>query len=133
MAQRIISPPGNKSYGALSIGVSYYAEAEIVQTLPPDRFYPAPQVHSVVLKLKMRDMPQVAVENEALFFRIVRAAFQSRRKMLRNALLRGGVSIAVEVLDAVFDQLGIDPQRRGETLDITEFAALADTPIESAP
>ena len=126
VAERIISPPGNKRYGALSIGVSYYAEAEIVGRIPPDRFYPSPQVDSSVLKLKMRDTPHVTVEDEALFFRIVRAAFRSRRKMLRNALLKNGVSITAEVFNAVCDQLGIDSQRRGETLDIAEFAALAN-------
>ena len=127
VAERIISPPGNKRYGALSIGVSYYAEAEIVHTIPPDRFFPSPQVDSSVLKLQMHTTPQVTVENEALFFRIVRAAFQSRRKMLRNALMKNGVSISAEVFNAVCDQLAIDPQRRGETLDIAEFAALANS------
>lgn len=127
VAERIISPPGNKRYGALSIGVSYYAESEIVHTIPPNQFFPSPQVDSSVLKLQMRDTPQVAVENEALFFRIVRAAFQSRRKMLRNALLKNGVSISANTLNAACDQVAIDPQRRGETLDITEFAALANS------
>ena len=126
IAERIISPPGNKRYGTLSIGVSYYAEAEIVYRISPDRFYPSPQINSSVLKLQMRDTPHITVENEALFFRIVRAAFQSRRKMLRNALLKNGVSISTEVFNAVCDQLAIDPQRRGETLDIAEFAALAN-------
>ena len=126
VAERIISPPGTKRYGALSIGVSYYAEAEIAHRIPPDRFYPSPQVDSSVLVLQMRDAPPVSVDNEALFFRTVRAAFQSRRKMLRNALLKNGVSISADVLTTVFEQLGIDPQRRGETLDIAEFAALAN-------
>jgi len=126
VAERIISPPGNKRYGALSIGVSYYADAEIVHTIPPNQFYPSPQVDSSVLRLQMRDTPQVAIENEALFFRIVRAAFQSRRKMLRNALLKNGVSISAEVFNTICDQVGINPQRRGETLDIAEFAALAN-------
>ena len=126
VAERIISPPGNKRYGALSIGVSYYAEAEIVHRVPPDRFFPSPQVDSSILYLQMRTTPQVSVENETLFFRIVRAAFQSRRKMLRNALLKNGVSISAEVFNTVCDQLAIDPQRRGETLDIAEFAALAN-------
>ena len=126
VAERIISPPANKRYGALSIGVSYYAEAEIAHTIPPNQFYPSPQVDSSVLKLQMRSTPQVAVENEALFFQIVRAAFQSRRKMLRNALLKNGVSISAATLNAIFDQVAIDPQRRGETLDIAEFAALAN-------
>ena len=74
----------------------------------------------------MRGAPEVAVENEELFFTIVRASFQARRKMLRNALLRSGVLIPVEELDAIFDQVGIDSRRRGETLDITEFADLAN-------
>ena len=127
VAERIISPPGNKRYGALSIGVTYYANAEIVHTIPPNQFYPSPQVDSSVLRLQMRDTPQVAVENEALFFGIVRAAFQSRRKMLRNALLKNGVSISAEVFHTICDQVGIDPQRRGETLHIAEFAALANS------
>ncbi len=126
VAERIISPPGNKRYGALSIGVSYYAEAEIIHRIPPDRFFPSPQVDSSILKLQMRDTPQVTLENEALFFRIVRAAFQSRRKMLRNALLKNGVSISADAFNAICAQLAIDPQRRGETLDIAEFAALAN-------
>ena len=127
VAERIISPPGNKRYGALSIGVSYYADAEIMHRIPPNQFFPSPQVDSSVLRLQMRDTPQVAIENEALFFRIVRAAFQSRRKMLRNALLKNGVFISTDVLNAVCDQLAIDPRRRGETLDIAEFAALANS------
>ena len=126
VAERIISPPGNKRYGALSIGVSYYAEAEIIHRIPPDRFFPSPQVDSSILKLQMRDTPQVTLENEALFFRIVRAAFQSRRKMLRNALLKNDVSISADAFNAICAQLAIDPQRRGETLDIAEFAALAN-------
>ena len=126
VSERIVSPPGNKRYGALSIGVTYYADAEIVHKIPPDRFYPSPQVDSSVLKLQMRNTPRVVVEDEVLFFQIVRAAFQSRRKMLRNALLKNGVFISAEVLNTVCDQVAIDPQRRGETLDIAEFAALAN-------
>ena len=126
VAERIISPPANKRYGALSIGVSYYAEAEIVHRIPPDQFFPSPQVDSAVLRLQMRDTPQVTVANEALFFRVVRAAFQSRRKMLRNAVLKNGVSISAEGFNAVCAQIAINPQRRGETLDIAEFAALAN-------
>ena len=57
VAERIISPPGNKRYGALSIGVSYYAEAEIMHRIPPNQFFPSPQVDSSVLKLQMRDTP----------------------------------------------------------------------------
>lgn len=126
VAERIVAPPGRKTYGALTIGVSYYAETEIVDVLPPDCFYPAPQVESAIIKLKIRDAPKVRVADEALFFRIVRASFQARRKMLRNALLKNNVPITAEALDSVFDKLAIDSRRRGETLEISEFAALAN-------
>ena len=126
VAQRIVAPPGGKDYGSLSIGVCYYAEAEIIQTLSPHQFYPSPKVHSALLRLKLRDGPPVTVENERLFFRIVRAAFATRRKMLRNALLKSDVAINRDVLEAAFNQLVIDPRRRGETLSIDEFATLAN-------
>ena len=126
VAERIVASPGGKDYGSLSIGVCYYAEAEIIQTLHPQQFYPSPQVHSALLRLKLRAEPPVTVENEKLFFRIVRAAFATRRKMLRNALLRSDVSIDRDVLESAFDQLAIDPSRRGETLSIDEFATLAN-------
>lgn len=127
VVERIVAPPGGKTYGALTVGTSYYAETEIVHVLPPNCFYPAPQVESAIVKLKIRDAPKVLVADEALFFRIVRASFQARRKMLRNALLRNNVPITAEALDCIFDQLAIDPRRRGETLDISEFAALANS------
>lgn len=126
VAERIVAPPGGKTYGALTIGVSYYAETEIVDVLPPDCFYPAPQVESAIVKLTISDAPKVIVADEALFFQIVRASFQARRKMLRNALLKNNVPITAEALDSVFDKLAIDSRRRGETLEISEFAALAN-------
>ena len=125
VAERIVAGPGGKDYGALTIGVAYYAEATLIATLSPDNFYPAPKVDSALLKLKMREMPKVTIENEELFFKVVRTAFRTRRKMLKNALIRGGFASS-EVLATAFEALGIAPQRRAETLDITEFAALAN-------
>ena len=125
VAERIVAGPGGKDYGALTIGVSYYAEATLITTLSPDNFYPAPKVDSALLKLEMRETPKVAVENEELFFHVVRTAFRTRRKMLKNALVRGKFASG-EVLTTAFKELDIAPQRRAETLDITEFAALAN-------
>ena len=125
VAERIVAGPGGKDYGALTIGVAYYAEATLVATLSPEDFYPAPKVDSALLKLEMRDTPKVAVENEEFFFKVVRTAFRTRRKMLKNALVRGRFASG-EVLTTAFNELGIAPQRRAETLDITEFAALAN-------
>ena len=126
VAERIVAGPGGKDYGALTIGITYRAEAELIATLSPENFYPAPKVDSALLKLTMREQPKVVVENEELFFKVVRTAFRTRRKMLKNALVRGRFASS-EVLGAVFEELGIAPQRRAETLDITEFAALANS------
>ncbi len=125
VAERIVAGPGGKDYGALTIGVGYHAEATLIATLSPENFYPAPKVDSALLKLTMRQSPKVDVEDEALFFKIVRTAFRTRRKMLKNALVRGRFASA-DGLAAAFEELGIAPERRPETLDIAEFAALAN-------
>ena len=125
VAERIVAGPGGKDYGALTIGITYRAEAELIATLSPENFYPAPKVDSALLKLTMREKPKVALENEQLFFQVVRTAFRTRRKMLKNSLARGRFASA-EVLGTVLEELGIAPQRRAETLDIAEFAALAN-------
>ena len=125
VAERIVAGPGGKDYGALTIGVGYHADATLIATLSPDNFYPAPKVDSALLKLEMRDTPKVAVDNEEFFFKVVRTAFRTRRKMLKNALARGKFA-SEEVLAIAFEELNIAPQRRAETLDITEFAALAN-------
>ena len=130
VAERIVAGPGGKDYGALTIGVAYHTEAELIAILSPENFYPAPKVDSALLKLTMREQPKVAVENEQLFFNVVRTAFRTRRKMLKNSLARGRFAPS-EVLGAIFEELGIAPQRRAETLDITEFAALANALVQA--
>ncbi len=125
IAERIVAAPGGKDYGALTIGTTYYADAAIIQILSPDNFYPTPNVDSALLKLTMREKPKVDVRNEELFFNIVRTAFRARRKMLKNALV-GGRFASKETLITAFETVGIAPQRRPETLDIAEFATLAN-------
>ena len=123
VAERIVASPGGKDYGALTIGISYYADTTLIDLLTPDNFYPAPKVDSALLKLTMRDEPRVIVNDEDYFFRVVREAFRGRRKMLKNSLRRFA---SANMLSNVFEELDIAPQRRAETLDIAEFAALAD-------
>ena len=125
VAERIVAGPGGKDYGALTIGVAYHAEAALITTLSPENFYPAPKVDSALLKLTMRETPKVAVKDEEFFFKVVRTAFRTRRKMLKNSLARGKFA-SEEALATAFEELDIAPQRRAETLDITEFAALAN-------
>jgi 16S rRNA (adenine1518-N6/adenine1519-N6)-dimethyltransferase len=124
VALRMVAQPGGKDYGALSVAVQYYTEPEIVLDVPPRSFIPAPEVDSVVIACKVRETPAVAVQDEKMFFRVVKAAFGQRRKTLANALKGGGLP-KEQVRDAM-EKAGIDPTRRGETLSLTEFAQLAD-------
>ena len=124
VALRMIASPGSKDYGALSVAVQYYTEPEIMFVVPPTSFIPAPKVDSAVLRCRIRKLPPVAVDSEPDFFKVVRAAFCQRRKTLGNSL-KGG-SLAEATVAAMLEQTGIDGKRRGETLSLAEFAALAN-------
>lgn len=133
VAERIAASPGNKDYGSLSIAARYYAEPEIVGKVPPSVFVPQPNVESAVLKLQVRQMPPVEVADEQLFFRIVRVSFAQRRKTLFNNLTRQISFTGIETEAAnkerwmsLLNQAGIDPNRRGESLSIEEFASLSN-------
>ena len=124
VAERMIAEPDSKAYGALSVAVQYYTEPRIVLDVPPRSFIPAPEVDSVVIACKVRKTPAVAVTDEKMFFRVVKAAFGQRRKTLANALKGGG--FPKEKISPAMEQANIELNRRGETLSLTEFASLAD-------
>lgn len=124
VAERMTAQPGSRIYGALSVAVQYYTDPEIVLDVPPRSFIPAPEVMSVVVSCRVRETPSVKVQNEKLFFRVVKAAFGQRRKTLANALKGAGFP-KEQVRDAL-EKAGIDPIRRGETLSLPEFGRLAD-------
>lgn len=124
VAERMIAEPDSKAYGALSVAVQYYTEPRIVLDVPPRSFIPAPEVDSVVIACKVRKTPAVAVTDEKMFFRVVKAAFGQRRKTLANALKGGG--FPKEKINPAMEQANIELNRRGETLSLTEFASLAD-------
>jgi len=85
VAERIVSPPGNKSYGILSVLTQAFYETEIVLTLNEDDFSPPPQVKSAVVRMK-RKYENKLRSDERIFFKVVKTAFNQRRKKLRNAL-----------------------------------------------
>lgn len=122
VAERMAAGPGGKEYGALSLLVQYYSKPQIVAVVPPGCFMPQPKVESVVIKLEINEKPPVEIDNEELFFHIIRSSFSQRRKTLSNSLKPLG--IPGEKLSMIFQSSGIDPKRRGETLSIEEFAAL---------
>ncbi|NOQ83295.1 MAG: ribosomal RNA small subunit methyltransferase A [Myxococcales bacterium] len=117
---RLVAEPGTKQYGALTVFTRAAFEIETVCRLRPGSFYPAPKVDSAVVRLLPRKIP-LAEETET-FQSVVRAAFQMRRKTLRNALRALGNA---DRADHALSGAGIDPARRGETLSIEEFASLA--------
>ncbi|GMB01396.1 16S rRNA (adenine(1518)-N(6)/adenine(1519)-N(6))-dimethyltransferase RsmA [Pelosinus sp. IPA-1] len=127
VALRMVAVPGTKDYGSLSVAVQYYTKPEIMFKVPPASFVPPPAVDSAVIRCTVREKPPVEV-NERVFFRIVKAAFAQRRKTLSNTLKTTGVP--AETLKIILDKAGIDGTRRGETLSIEEFAAIANVWIQ---
>lgn len=128
VAERMTASPGSKNYGSLTVAIDYYTEAEISFIVPRTVFVPQPNVDSAVLKLKRREEPKVAVDNEAFYFRLTRGSFQHRRKTLWNNLMGiyGKSDEAKEALRLGLEAVGIEGSRRAETLAIEEFAALAN-------
>lgn len=124
VAERINAEPGHKEYGALSLLVQYYCDTKIIRRVPPQCFIPRPKVDSIVIRLDRLKEPRVKVQNEKLFFDIIRNSFNMRRKTLWNGIKNIGLD--KEKLELAFEKADIDPKRRGETLSIKEFARLAD-------
>jgi len=128
VAQRLLARAGTRAYGAPSLLFQLYAEVRGHFRVPSSAFYPRPQVASEVLRVTLAPDPRVPVDDPRLFAALVRAAFNQRRKMLRNALatLAGPGALPVLAWEEVFAATGIDGRARGETLDLAAFAALAN-------
>lgn len=125
VAERMAAQPGGKEYGALSVAIQYYTEPEIAFIVPPTSFIPAPAVDSAVIVCKRRSKPPVEVCDEALFFRVVKAAFSLRRKMLSNSLKNMGIK--GEKVAKWLELAGVDGKRRAETLSLEDFAKLTNS------
>ena len=130
VADRLAAEPGSRTYGVPSLKAAWYAAARRTLTISRHVFWPVPNVDSALVELVRRRPPATRATREQVFA-VVDAAFAQRRKTLRKALakLAGGADAAETALRAA----GIDPARRGETLDITAFAALAEAlhPIDA--
>jgi 16S rRNA (adenine1518-N6/adenine1519-N6)-dimethyltransferase len=125
VALRLTAPPGTKEYGALTVSASLFADISIELFVGRGNFHPKPKVDSAVVVFYIRKNPRADVQDADTFSRVVRAAFTSRRKTLRNALkvlLGRGASNEIEMIEA---RSGIDLGRRGETCSVEEFATLA--------
>ena len=134
VARRICAEPGSADYGAFGIFVQWHAAPELLFDVPPSCFVPQPKVTSSVIRLTRREKPPVPVRDEALLFRVVRAAFNQRRKTLVNALSSQLPGLEKGQVEEILVSLGFDPRIRGEVLDIAGFAAISDkiTEIKTA-
>lgn len=127
VADRMQTGPGSKDYGALSLAVQYYAKPEIVMNVPPECFMPRPGVGSAVIRLVKHAVNPVAVKDEALMFKLIRASFNQRRKTLANGLNNSPeINLPKDVITQAIEELGKGASVRGEALTLDEFARLAD-------
>ena len=126
VGERLIAQAGSKNYSILSLVTQYYSQPQKVHNVPPTVFYPRPKVSSMIIKLNIYKKPQVQVGNEKLFFNIIRASFQQRRKRLINSLSNyfKGMIVKKEI-ENILTETSIDKNRRGETLILEEFAKLS--------
>ena len=136
VAQRMQVGPGTKDYGALSLAVQFYAYAQIVLKVPASCFMPRPNVDSAVIKLVRHEDAPVKVKDEQFMFRVIRAAFNQRRKTLANSLansseLNGsGHACTREDVTTALEAMGLPVGIRGEALTLAQFGELADRLIE---
>lgn len=121
--RRITAQPGSKDYGSLSCFTQYYTLPKILFYIKRASFLPAPKVDSCFLRFDMRQKTILSKKQEKLLFTIIRAAFNKRRKILRNSL-RG--IIPQSKLNTFFDKYGIDPNIRPEDLTLEDFVNLTN-------
>lgn len=127
VGRRTVARPRTKDYGALSLLVQYYTKPRIAIKVSRSAFLPEPEVDSCVVNLEVREKPVVEVKDEELFFKVVRAAFEQRRKALKNALSQArDLKLSKKKVLEILEKANIQPLRRGETLSLEEFARLSN-------
>lgn len=128
VGERLTALPSTKAYGSLSIAVQYYTDVKRVMVVPKGVFMPPPNVDSLVVKLTTLDKPRVQVEDEQLFFKLTRSAFVQRRKTILNnymSLIQES-KVHKERIVEWLETSGVAPTRRGESLDLNDYANLAN-------
>ena len=125
VARRICAGVGSPDYGAFGLFVQWHCVPELLFDVPPSCFVPQPKVTSSVIRLARREAPPLPVRDEQLLFRVIRAAFNQRRKTLVNAL-SSGLGLGKAELEQVLTGCGLDARVRGEALDIGAFTAISD-------
>ena len=128
VGERLAAVPGDPQYGAVSVKVAYFAEAQVVGLVPPTVFVPRPKVDSALVRLRRRVAPPVTVPSADDLFTLVRAGFAQRRKMLRRSL----APLLGDATTAVLTAAGVAPTARAEALGLDDWAAVARSAAEAA-
>lgn len=123
VAERICAEPGTKKAGAITYFVRYYADSKIIANVPKEYFIPSPEVESSIVKIIKKDKKAVEINNENLFFEIIKINFTQRRKTILNSL---SSIISKEVLKNILKECKINENVRGENLSIDQFAMIAN-------
>ncbi len=125
VARRLVSKPGSKNYGILTLIVGYFADSQILHRVKPTSFYPQPEVDSALIRLEpRRDRCEVSFDS---FVKVVKAAFHVRRKTIRNSMKNAtDLGLSSEEVEALLSRAGVDPQVRAETLDREAFSRLGE-------
>ena len=126
VARRICAAPGTADYGAFGIFVQWHMETELLFDVPPSCFIPQPKVTSSVIRLRRRAAHPAETTDEQFLFKVIRAAFNQRRKTLINAISSQIPNVSKEQAERAVTESGFDARIRGETLDIGKFATIAD-------
>jgi 16S rRNA (adenine1518-N6/adenine1519-N6)-dimethyltransferase len=127
VADRMLSSPGSKAYGALSVAAQYHCHPQAVLHLPASSFYPRPEVNSTTLFLEPRPEPPVRVIDEALFFSLIKTLFGHRRKTAKNALRsKADLHLTAGQLQLLPRQSSVDLDRRAETMNLQELAQISN-------
>jgi len=123
LASRLTTRPGSREYGSISCFIQFYSDTQILFPIKNTSFWPAPKVDSCFLKLKVLSNPKVKVNDEQLFFKLIRAAFNQRRKYLKNSL---GSLLPQPLLKDCLKSAQLKPILRAEDLSLADFARLAN-------
>lgn len=127
VALRMQASPGTKDYGALSLAIQYYSTTEIIANVPPNCFMPRPNVGSAVINLTLRDSEPYPLNDKDLMFKLVRAAFNQRRKTLVNSIKNAAnLNIGKETIAAALEEMNLSPSIRGEALSLEDFCTLSN-------
>ena len=126
VADRLCTAPGSKDCGAITSVLNYYGKPERLFRVGAHNFVPSPKVESSVIRIQLHKQKPFIPENEDMFFRTVKAAFEQRRKTLPNALSSSFGELSKEQLTSIVTELGHSPDIRGEKLNVEQFCKLSD-------